>query len=121
MRCDLALLLLIRRHTMKHSPAPWRIIRSSDYTDNLEDTSIQLIKAADGTTILFTDSGYFKPKEENISLIIAAPYLLEALKLTLASLQNWIEIADEEDKRDYDATAVEKALKALDMAEHQSN
>lgn len=106
---------------MKHSPAPWRIIRSSDYTDNLEDTSIQLIKAADGTTILFTDSGYFKPKEENVSLIIAAPYLLEALKLTLASLQNWIEIADEEDKRDYDATAVEKALKALDMAEHQSN
>ena len=42
-------------------------------------------------------------------LMVAAPDLLDALEETLGCLENWMEIADEEDQRDYDRDAVKKA------------
>lgn len=45
-------------------------------------------------------------------LMVAAPKLLESLEETLACLENWMEIADVEDQREYDLDAVKKA-KAL--------
>lgn len=61
-----------------YSPGPWKIVRAKDYTEDPGDTAIMSIEAADGTTVLYTDGGYFKPKEENARLIAAAPELLEA-------------------------------------------
>lgn len=46
----------------------------------------------------------------------SAPDLLQALKLTLHSLENWIEVQSDEDKRDYDNEAVEAAYQALNKA-----
>lgn len=63
-----------------HSPRPWRIERSSDYTGDPEDTTIQGIESADGKTVYYTELGYFKPREEDVRLICAAPDLLAALK-----------------------------------------
>lgn len=63
-----------------HTPGPWRIVRSSDYTDDPEDTQIQSIQAADGTTVYFTDSGYFKPREADARLIAEAPVMATILR-----------------------------------------
>ena len=68
---------------MKHSPAPWKIIRNSEYTEDPEDTKISSVSAADGKTIIFTDSGYFSPKEEDARLVAAAPELLSLCKKLL--------------------------------------
>jgi len=64
----------------KHTPGPWRIVRSSKYTGDADDTEIMSVEAANGQTMLFTDSGYFKPMEANARLIAAAPELLGALE-----------------------------------------
>lgn len=56
-----------------HSPGPWQIICSSYYTGEPEDTTILHIQAADDTTVLFTDSGYWKPREADAQFIAAAP------------------------------------------------
>jgi hypothetical protein len=45
----------------------------------------------------------------NARLIEAAPRLLKALESTLNSLENWVEIQDAEDARDYDAKAIAEA------------
>jgi len=68
---------------MAHSPAPWNIVRASEYTDDPEDTKIMSITAADGTVVLYTDSGYYKPKEDDAALIHAAPGLLKACERML--------------------------------------
>ncbi len=57
--------------------SPWRIVRDSEYTGDLEDTKISGIQDCKGQTVLFTDSGYFEPKEDYAKLIEAAPQLLE--------------------------------------------
>ena len=69
-----------------HSPAPWRIVRGSEYTLDAEDTKILRIEAADGAIVLWTDSGYFMPREANTALIAAAPDLLAAAREALTSL-----------------------------------
>jgi hypothetical protein len=66
--------------TAKHTPGPWRIVRTSDYTSDPEDTDIQSIEGANGDSVYFTDSGYYRPREEDARLIAAAPDLLEALR-----------------------------------------
>lgn len=71
-----------------HSPAPWRVIRSSEYTEDSEDTTIQSIDAADGKQVYYTESGYFKPREEDVALIVAAPLLLESLRDIVTFLHN---------------------------------
>lgn len=71
-----------------HSPAPWRVSRVSDYTQDADDTKILGVYAADGKTIIFTDSGYFEPSEENVALIIAAPDLLRVCKRLLAYVED---------------------------------
>ncbi len=72
----------------KHSPAPWTIHRASEHTDDKADTGIMSIRAADGTTVLYTDSGYFKPTEENAALVAAAPDLLRAIVDALPILRD---------------------------------
>lgn len=60
--------------------APWTIRRSSDYTEDPSDTDIQSIVDNKNQTVLFTDSGYFKPDEDYARLIAAAPDLLASLE-----------------------------------------
>ena len=62
----------------KHTPGPWRIIRGSEYTDDVEDTAILSIEAANGRNVYYTDSGFFVPCEADATLIAAAPDLLAA-------------------------------------------
>ena len=69
-------------------PAPWRIVRASEYTDEPEDTTILRIEAADGTTILYTDGGYHKPQEQVAAAIVALPQLVKALQGLLAAYDN---------------------------------
>jgi hypothetical protein len=65
----------------KHTEGPWIIHRADEYTDDAEDhLKIMSITAQNGETILYTDSGYFKPREANARLIASAPELLEALR-----------------------------------------
>lgn len=49
-------------------------------------------------------------------IFTAGPELLSALEDTLGCLQGWMEIADDEDQRDYDYEAVEKATAAIAKA-----
>lgn len=46
----------------------------------------------------------------------AAPELLEALEATLAGLEAWVEIADDDDKRDEDNEAIAMAYAAIAKA-----
>lgn len=73
---------------MPHSPAPWTIHRASEHTGDPEDDGIMSIRAADGTTVVYTDSGYFKPKEDDAALIGAAPDLLKAIVDALPVLRD---------------------------------
>lgn len=52
-------------------------------------------------------------EQERIRLLVAAPDLLDTLEEVLGCLENWMEIADEEDQRDYDQEAVTKAHKLI--------
>jgi hypothetical protein len=65
--------------TTKCTPGPWRIVRASDETGDPEDSQIMRIEGADGSTVYYTESGYFKPREEDAALIAAALDLAEAL------------------------------------------
>lgn len=73
---------------MKNYNAPWRIMRDCDYTDNPEDVGIASIEDSKGQTVLYTDSGYFKPEEDYAKLIEQAPALLQAATDLLAVLAN---------------------------------
>ena len=46
----------------------------------------------------------------------AAPEILEALEATLAGLEAWVEIADDDDKRDSDNEAIAMARAAIAKA-----
>jgi hypothetical protein len=74
----------------QHTQGPWIIHRADEYTDDAGDHSkIMSITAQNGQTILYTDSGYFKPREEDARLIAAAPELLEALKQAVDLLRSY--------------------------------
>ncbi len=74
-------------HTVpEHSPAPWTIHRASEFTGDAADTAIMSIRAANEQTVVYTDSGYFKPKEADAALIAAAPEMLQALRAIRAFL-----------------------------------
>jgi hypothetical protein len=62
------------------SQGSWNIKLASEYTDDPNDTQIMGIDSENGDTILYTDSGYFKPKPENAKAIAAVPQLLEVLE-----------------------------------------
>ena len=67
----------------QHSPAPWVIQTWADYYDQDEDedlSGILAVVAADGQTVLYTDSGYFKPRSADARLVATAPDLLSALQ-----------------------------------------
>jgi len=68
-----------------HTPGPWRIVRAVDFTGDTESqyNPILSIDAANGKTVYFTDSGYFKPHEADARLIAAAPELLAALEMAM--------------------------------------
>lgn len=72
---------------------PWKIWRGRDYTNDPEDTQILSIEDANGRVVLYTDSGYFKPREEVAILIEAAPDLLDALKEARDALKDIINAA----------------------------
>lgn len=65
----------------RYTPGPWRIVRASDYTGEPEDTTIYSIDAANGETVYYTESGYFRPEEADARLIAAAPEMAELLRL----------------------------------------
>ena len=48
-------------------------------------------------------------EQATVRLMVAAPELLDTLEETLKCLENWMEIAGDEDQRDYDQEAVAKA------------
>lgn len=54
----------------KHSPTPWKINRFSDSTGDSSDTRISSVTATNGQTIVFTDSGYFKPLESDMQILV---------------------------------------------------
>lgn len=60
--------------------APWVIVRSSDFTENPEDTAIQSVVDCNGQTVIFTDSGYFRPNEDYVRAIVTLPEILEAVE-----------------------------------------
>lgn len=62
-----------RKGRAQHTAGPWRVVRSCEYTDDPTDTKILSIQGADGTTVYYTDAGYFKPHEADVALIAAAP------------------------------------------------
>ena len=78
---------------MSRSLGPWRIVRASEYTDDPEDTKIMSVKAADGATIIYTDSGYFEPKEDDAALVVIAP---DMLRLCRRLVDRWGNGNDEE-------------------------
>lgn len=73
----------------QHTPGPWRIVRSSDYTDDPADTAIQSIVGADERMVYYTESGYFKPLEADARLIAAAPELVQELRSHLDWLASY--------------------------------
>lgn len=72
-----------------HTPGPWKIIRSSDYTGDPADTKILSIEGADETTVVPTDSGYYKLSEANARLIAAAPTMKALLLRAADQLQDY--------------------------------
>jgi hypothetical protein len=95
----------------KHTPGPWRIVRTSDYTSDPEDTDIQSIEGANGDSVYFTDSGYYRPREADARLIAAAPDLLEALRGVLDHFDPYATPGYEENEQAYEAArdAIRKA------------
>lgn len=92
---------------MTHTPGPWIIHRADEYTGDAEDHSkIMSITAENGQTILFTDSGYFKPLEANAALIAAAPAMYEALKAASQALTELDPLAEH-----HNAIAIDEAIR----------
>jgi len=96
--------------TTTHTPGPWHGRNNPDFRSR-EVFDPNGWRVADCRT-----TKNYEEEEANARLIAAAPELLEALDLTLHSLENWMAIADEEDRRDYDDEAVAKARAAIAKA-----
>lgn len=99
---------------MKHTPGPWMVIHhkcihphitiAQNAGTSLRDRSIAYI------------DGHMHEDNANAALIAAAPDLLAALQMVVDSLVTWIEIAEDEDLRDYDNNALSAARAAIAKA-----
>ncbi len=92
---------------LQHTPGPWKVHVHEDMIDVI------------GDSIIIHSAMELSENLENISnayLIAAAPDLLVALEETLGCLIDWVEIAEEHDKRDHNYEAIEKAKAALAKA-----
>jgi hypothetical protein len=70
----------------QHTPGPWKIVWNTDHlyepdADDLAHKYIESIDDANGGTVCYTESGYFKMHPGNAVLIAAAPRLLSEAKL----------------------------------------
>jgi len=69
----------------QHSPAPW-VIRTwaddfgGDEDEDYNSGRVIAVVAADGQTVLYTDSGCFRPRTADARLVATAPDLLVALQ-----------------------------------------
>ena len=97
----------------EHTPGPWQV-----YTDGTKT----FIAAANGRVVVVdlydeNNEPSIEELEANARLIAAAPALLQALKDTREALAAWVEIAEEQDQREGDYTALEEADQAIQKAE----
>lgn len=87
-----------------HTPGPWGY-----WADGYGDYHIGPL--AGGMV-----AGVFSRNGDDARLITAAPDMLAALEATLAGLEAWVEIADDDDKRDSDNEAIAMARVAIAKA-----
>ena len=91
------------------TPGPWRVVRSSEYTDDPSDTKILSIQGADGTTVYYTDAGYFEPIDADARAIAEVPAMLALLPHTIALMEG--ATPDVNERADWHETIA--ALRAL--------
>ncbi len=74
---------------VKHTKGPWRITYNTDEwadptdpddAEAIAERYVVGIEGANGQSVYYTESGYFKPRMEDVQLISAAPEMAEALK-----------------------------------------
>jgi len=98
---------------MTHAtPGPWKV----GYSDDFEGQQVIMEQDCNGRVLALIDDTD-EQDQANARLIAAAPELLEACKKLLPCLQNWMEIAEDEDYREYDNKALEVGILAIAHAE----
>ena len=74
----------MKTETIKHTPGPWKVIYNTDfYEADEEDIAtkyVMNIEGANGKSVYYTESGYFKPNPADVQLISAAPEMLAIVK-----------------------------------------
>jgi hypothetical protein len=104
------------------TPGEWEVVKRSS-----EDLGTYRLRQAAREQNEWVTDGYEIDEDEgdrraavadrhdanNAKLMSKAPDLHRALEATLAALKNWMEIADDDDVRDYDFEAVAMAEAAL--------
>jgi hypothetical protein len=90
-------------------------------TRNEDDNTLSIVEV--GTKRTFTVCSvhpmpHFDDRQkERANLIAVAPQLLSALKSVTHALESWVDIQDDEDARDSDATAIKKANALINRLE----
>jgi len=94
---------------MSHTDGPWWVDGPGE--------GIEVHDTFGRTASVWGEQGDGDEAWANAQLISAAPDLLAACRLLLASLVDWCEVADPDDQRDDDYLAIDAAKAAIAKAE----
>lgn len=103
-----------------YTSGPWTISVSTWLHRYMDGTRKERygaqVRAVSGRCVAVVQGKTQEEVQANARLVAAAPDLLEACELLFHSLGNWVEIADEQDRREYDREAMRKGEAAIARA-----
>lgn len=101
--------------TLGISPAPWRTGAHGGGLAIVDANGVRIASVRYSDSVI-SMKVTFEQQQANLRLMRTAPDLLVALEACAAALADWVEIAEDRDRRDGDDEALELAARAIEAA-----